>query len=539
MSNTLEQLILENQRLMSKVASLEEERDALIKAIDELQVERYLLKEELGKFKAYLFRAKRERNVLPSTDVQLKMFVEEFREEEQKAAAKAKAAAEKEKEAKKKKQPKKSRKGITRIPIPEYLERETIIIEPDGVDTSKLTKIGEDITETLAFRQAKLYVKRIVRPKYADKTDEDKGIKQANVPARIVPKGNIDDSFIIQMLIEKVQFHIPVHRFVRKIKEQHIDFVKENNTNNWFHKAAELLLPLYYLFMKTLLAQNYLQIDESPIQVINKNKKGASVKSYMWVFFAPQQNALVYHHDPTRSAGAIEEYVANFKGFIQADGYSVYESLNKKYPDFELTHCLAHARRKFFEAKESDPTEAQYFIDHCKALYAIERKAREDKMTPQERHALRQEKAVPILKKLKTWLTQKKEDPTIIPNSLIYKAINYTHKRWDGLSAYAHKGNGILEIDNNLVENSIRPLALGRRNYLFAGSNTAARNLAVLYSFVGTCLKRGINTTAYLNWLFQKVINQKITPDAINWLPHNVKPEMFNAYNTQQKEEQK
>ena len=531
---------LEIKHLKQQIKQLKQlEIKHLKQQIQQLKQRNFILTEQLNKSQAYIFAPKRERNIDSGNKntMQLTLFVDEFAladkekqqaiiEQEQEKETQKKQQAEKKKQHNKKKNKSTPKKGI-RKPLPPHLEREKIFIEPKGINTEQYVQIGVDITEILSYRRADMYVKQIIRPKYAKKQSPQTGIKQAPIPPRIIPRGMVDNSLVIVMIIDKIQYHIPLHRFIKKLKEQYVDCVKGNNAYNWFHAAAELLLPLYHLLRKDLLAQNYLQFDESPIQVINKNKINASTKTYMWVINSPQQDALLYHHDPSRGGDAIKDMVKSLKGFLQCDGYSAYTSLSKQIPTFTLVYCHAHARRKFVDALASEPQQAQYVIDKYKQLYAIERQAREQNMSPIQRHELRQQKSIPILDELGKWLAKKVNDPTIIPKSLFYKAIHYAHKRWEGLCLYAKEEKGILEIDNNLVENSIRPLALGRKNYLFAKSNTNARNLAILYSFIGTCVKRGINTNAYLTWVFEKVCNEKITDKSIDWLPHKVDPSLF------------
>ena len=219
-----------------------------------------------------------------------------------------------------------------------------------------------------------------------------------------------------------------------------------------------------------------------------------------------------------------DRILSDYSGTLQTDGYSVYKEIGGRN-GIRLIHCMAHARRKFFDAKENEPVLSDYVLGIMKRLYEIERKAREEKMNPEQRLSLRTREAIPILDELKKWLLEKTADRNILPKSMIRKAIDYSLNLWEGLYAYALDGR--LEIENNLVENTIRPLALGRKNYLFAGSHDAAQNLAVLYSIVGTCEKNNINTFKYLDWLLRKVANEKVTDQAVNWLPHRVDSELF------------
>jgi len=338
-----------------------------------------------------------------------------------------------------------------------------------------------------------------------------------------VAGGMVDESLIAQIIVEKIQFHTPVHRFVKKMKQAGVDFIKANNLHNWFHAGAHSLLPLYHLLIEDILTQGYIQGDETPIPVLSKNKPGATHRGYMWAFYSPQTRAVAFNYDPSRSTQAAQVMLDDFSGILQTDGYTVYETIAKRQ-DIELIYCMAHARRKFFDAQQTNSGLAQYFLSRLQVLYEIERQAREEKYSFDQRLKLRQDKAIPILKELEQWLIEQHADRTLLPKSLIRKAINYSLSRWKGLMAYAH--NGRLEIDNNLVENTIRPIALGRKNYMFAGSHDAAQNLAVLYSIVGTCEKNNINAHQYLCWALRKVATTKITPQAVNWLPHRIDPQI-------------
>jgi len=327
-----------------------------------------------------------------------------------------------------------------------------------------------------------------------------------------------------QIINEKIQFHTPIYRFSKKLKQAGVDFIKENNLHNWFHTGAESLSPLYDLLVKDILAQGYVQADETRITVLAKNKKNAAHRGQMWAFLAPTIMAVAFNYEPSRSTESAKVILDDFSGKLQTDGYSVYETIAKR-SDIDLSYCMAHARRKFYDVKETDPDLANYFLEKVQVLYQIEEHCRTQNLSFQQRFEIRQKKAIPILKELQKWLTNQYADQNLIPKSLIRKAINYCLSRWKGLSAYAHDGQ--LEIDNNLVENTIRPIALGRKNFLFAGSHQAAQNLAVLYSIVGTCLKNNINAYQYLHWILKKVAGNKITPEAVEWLPHRIDPEVL------------
>ena len=483
-----------------------------------LKEENFLLKAELAQLKKLLFGARRERFISPDQANQGLLFEsqDEFREEEEEAETEVKTI--------KKKKP---RPAVQRNTFPVGLRREEQVIDPAGVDVESMVRIGEDVTELLAYVPADLYVKRIIRPRYVDKTDEDRGVVQASIPPRLIPKGMVDESLVAQIIVEKILFHTPVHRFRKKLKQAGVDFISENNLHNWLHSAAHNLLPLYYLLHEDLLRQSYNQADETRIPVLSKNKPGATHQGYFWVLNNPKLKAVLFQYDPSRSTKAGRALLEGFTGILQSDGYSVYEAVESKQ-GIQLIHCMAHARRKFVEAQNTDPPRAGYFLEQVQKLYLIERQARQQNLDDPQRLLLRQQEAIPILEDLGLWLEEQYTTSGVLPQSPIGKALAYTLRRWKGLCAYAH--NGALEIDNNLVENTIRPVALGRKNYLFAGSDDAAQNLACLYSIVGTCDLHGLNAQRYLTWLLCQVAQNKVTPNAINWLPHRLDQHLLNTF---------
>lgn len=485
----------------------------------ELKQEIFLLKQELAQLKKLIFGAKRERFVAEQDPNQGLLFETEKAEEEPVVEV-----VEKQEGSPKKK---KRKKGIKRNTFPEHLTRQSEVIEAPGVDLETTIKIGEDITEILAYNPGSIHVKQIIRPRRVEKGNEDAGVQQANIPARLIPKGMVDESLIAHLIVEKILFHTPVYRFRKKLKQAGITFISEQNLYHWFHSAAAQLMPLYHLFKADLVAQNYLQCDETRIQVLSKNKPGASARGQMWVMNQPQLQAVLFEYHPSRAAHAAKELLDGFQGTLQVDGYASYESI-EQIMDIVLVFCMAHARRKFFDAKNTDPPRAEHFLQRVQQLYKIEEKARKDQLNQEQRRALRQEKALPILDELGQWLKDQLVNHEVLPQSPIGKAIAYSLKRWKGLSAYAHDGQ--LEIDNNLVENRIRPIALGRKNYLFAGSDEYAEHLACLYSIIGTADKYGLNMQRYMEWLLRQVAANKITPDTIEWLPHRMSEQRLKEF---------
>ena len=360
-----------------------------------LKQENFVLKAENAQLKKLLFGAKRERFIAAQDAAQGSLFEDQS----------APDPPEQKEVVSKTKKKKKRVKAIKRNIFPAKLRRETEVIEPQGIDHEQMVKIGQDITEILAYVPADFYVKQIIRPRLAHKADEDQGILQANIPDRLIPKGMVDESVIAQIAVEKILYHTPVHRFHKKLKQAGIDFISHANLYNWFHAGAAHLVPVYDLLKADLLAQPYIQVDETRIQVLSKNKPGASHRGQMWVMHSPKHRAVTFQYDPARSGAAAKSILKGFEGTLQADGYTVYDQLNRD-PAIHLVHCMAHARRKFVDAQNTDPPHAAYFLQRVQQLYQIERQARQQNLDNDQRLHLRKQEAVPLLEELGQWLTQ-------------------------------------------------------------------------------------------------------------------------------------
>jgi hypothetical protein len=236
----------------------------------------------------------------------------------------------------------------------------------------------------------------------------------------------------------------------------------------------------------------------------------------MWVYHGPADKLVLYDYRQGRDSSGIKDMLKNYAGIIQCDGYGVYENLVAQHPHIMLVYCMAHARRKFVDALKDDKEKATYVLGKMQVLYVLEELMRQQGLDWQQRTELRKEKAVPILEELGTWL--KVQIMLVRPASPLGKAIAYAQARWAGLSAYALHGQ--IEIDNNLVENAIRPLAIGRKNYLFTGSHKAAEMTAAMYSFMATCKKNGVNEFEWLKDVLERLPSHK-QKDLYQLLPNN------------------
>ena len=383
-----------------------------------------------------------------------------------------------------------------RMKLPANLPREKVVIEPVE-DVSGWRKIGEEITEELDRIPGKLFVRQIVRPKYAKPNGE--GVVIADLPTRPIEKGIAGPGLLAQIIIDKYTDHLPVHRQIQRFEREGIK-LSASTLTDWIGATCTLLDPLYEVLRKQVLSSDYLQADETPIKVLDKDKKGTTHRGYHWVYHAPQERLVLFDYREGRGREGPGECLKDFKGHLQTDGYIVYEDFDEK-PGITLLHCMAHARRKFDEAKDNDLIRASHVLTEMQKLYALERQGKENELSADELYGLRQREAGPILDGLKEWMLENYKD--VLPQSAIGQGIFYSLQRWDKLSIYTTDGR--LRIDNNLVENAIRPVAIGRKNYLFAGSHNGARRAAMLYSFLGTCKMNHVNPFDWLKDVLIKI----------------------------------
>ncbi len=294
---------------------------------------------------------------------------------------------------------------------------------------------------------------------------------------------------------------LPLYRQI-KIFERLGIHLAASTVSDAIAATCRLLEPLYKSLKQEVLANKYLQADETGIRVQDRDKPGACHSGFFWAYHTPVTKLVLFDYQKTHSAEAAATILTGFQGVLQTDGLAVYNTLFKDNPNVTLAACMAHVRRKFDEAVGYDAVRAKYVVGEIAKLYGIEKKIRENpNLTELEICQLRLLEASPVLDKLKSYLL--KEYGNVLPSSPIGKAIAYTLKLWDKLTVYLYHGH--LQIDNNGVENVIRPIALGRKNYLFAGSHSAAQNAAMLYSFLGSCQRSNLNPHEWLSDVLEKL----------------------------------
>lgn len=402
-----------------------------------------------------------------------------------------------------------------RMKLPDHLPREQVVIEPQE-DTSDCKKIGEEITEELEYVPGKLFVRQYVRPKYARPLGE--GVVIGDLPGRPIEKGMAGPGLLAQVAVDKFVDHIPLWRQRQRYLREGLE-IPYSTISGWWSGTCELITPVGEAHNRTVLNSDYLLADESPIKVQDRDKQGKTHRGFYWVYRDPLRRLVLFDYRKGRGREGPEDCLKDFTGYLQTDGWHIYEELFGKRQGVTLLHCWAHARRKFDEALGNDRKRAEWAMAEIQKLYAIERTAREEALSEEAVLALRQEKSVPVLSRLKEWMLR--EYAGVLPESKIGKAINYSLQRWDRLCLYTT--NGKLQIDNNLVENDIRPVAVGRKNYMFAGSHQAAKHAAMMYSLFGTCKLHKINPFEWLRDVLIRIPTHPINKiDEL--LPHNWKP---------------
>jgi transposase len=406
-----------------------------------------------------------------------------------------------------------------RLPLPAHLPVEEVEIHPQG-DLAGMVCIGKEITEELDCVPARFFIRRYIRYKYAPKgQDQQAGILMADLPERVIEKGIAGAGLLASILVDKYVDHLPLYRQVQRFARNKIP-IAASTLEGWVKQGLDRLEPLYEHLVEDTKTQGYLQVDETPIRVLDSDKPGASHRGFYWVYHNPINKTVLFDYHPSRGMEGPGRMLTGFKGYLQTDGYGVYSRLASQ---LEVTHlaCWAHARREFERAQENDPTRSAIALGLIQQLYGIEAQAREGGLSPDQRKELRLEKSFPILNELGKWISQ--EFKYSLPKSQLGKALHYTIQRWGALHAYLQ--DGLLEIDNNLVENAIRPVALGRKNYLFAGSHAAAQRAAMLYSFLAICKKHEVDPFAWLKYTLEHTM---IIPykEIRNLYPQNFKTNM-------------
>lgn len=419
----------------------------------------------------------------------------------------------------------KNHKKTGRKPLPKNLPRIQMIYDISADEKNcecgcQLSKIGEEISEQLDYVPARLQVIEHIRYKYACKGCEET-VRCAAVPLKPIPKANATAGLLSHILISKFEDHLPLYRQSNMWERLGID-ISRSTMSNWVMACGDLLNPLVELLRKDIVSKDYVASDETPLRVINSTTD----TSYMWVHIGGERErrAIVYDYNPNRSGACASEFLKGFKGYHQCDAYGGYNKLHSLEYIIWVA-CWAHARRKFYDIIKLVKTAgvAHKIIHLIRKLYAIEREALDKKLSYKEMYKLRQEKAVPILAEIKEILEDYKDK--VPPKSALGGAIAYSLNHWQGLNAYLLDGR--IRIDNNDSERTIKPFAVGRKNWMFCVTTNGAKASANIYSIIQTCKANQINTYAYLRYVLQNIMTAKTEAELRALLPYNVEKQLL------------
>jgi transposase len=353
-------------------------------------------------------------------------------------------------------------------------------------------------TERFEYVPAKIVRHQIQRPKLACPCGQGT-VTIAPLPPTVVERGYPGPGLVSQVILSKYADHQPLYRQQEQFGRLGVNFPRQMLCH-WVEKGAFLLQSLVVEMKAQLLQGDYLQVDETPVRVMDPEVKGKCATGYLWLAGRPQGDVIFEFH-PGRGKEYAQKLLGDFKGYLQRDGYGVYGALAQERPQLVGCGCWAHARRKFVEAWEMGDPQAEWPVLQIRKLYWLEKRAREEALTAEQRWTMRREIAPPLLEELKEWM--QKLQPSLLPQSPLGKAIRYTLAEWEPLKGYLQDGR--IEIDNNLTENAVRPACLGKKNYLFIGHPDAGWMSATIYSIIVSCRRHGIDPWIYVKDMMERL----------------------------------
>ncbi len=404
--------------------------------------------------------------------------------------------------------------------LPENLPVIEEVIDPEEVKEApeQWRCIGSEVSEQLDYEPARFLRRRLVRRKYVSRLNPQDAPVIAKLPPMLQERCTVAPGLLAQVIVSKYVDHLPLYRQEQIYWTRQRVWLPRQNLARWMGMVADWLKPIYQCIRTGVMAGGYVQVDETPVRYLAPGN-GKTKTGYFWTTSRPSGD-VVYQWETSRAAACLDHVLpVDFKGTVQCDGYSAYPSFARRKEQIQLAACWAHARRKFYEAREQDPLIAGWLLHQISHLYRLERKLRDDRSGPQLRAAVRVHHARPVYQRLHRVLTRLKIKRRYLPRSRMGLAIEYTLNLWSLLGVYLNDGR--LEIDQNLVENAIRPTALGKKNWLFIGEADAGERSAILYTIVECCRRRGIDPYAYLHHVLTRL------PHATNWQIADLTPEAW------------
>jgi transposase len=403
--------------------------------------------------------------------------------------------------------------------LPEHLPVVEEVLDPEPVKAQpeQWRLIGQEISEQLDYEPGRFLRRRVVRRKYVHKTNPDCAPLLAPLPERLLDRSLPAPGLLAHIVVGKYCDHLPLYRQEQIYQQRYGVNLPRQSLTRWVELAAQWLKPIYEQIRTGVMGGGYVQVDETPVDYLEPGN-GKTKQGYLWTCSRPGGDVF-YRWETSRATACLDNIIpVDFQGKLQCDGYAAYRSFANSRKGIELAGCWAHVRRKFFEAQEQSPRLAGWLLSQIQQLYRVEARLREQQAGPQLRAAIRASESKPVVQRLERALIRLKSSGRHLPQSLLGSAMDYALGQWRTLDVYL--ADGRVEIDNNLVENAIRPTALGKKNWLFMGDADAGERGAIIYTVIETCRRRGLDPYAYLKDVLTRLPNMtnhqipSVTPGA-------------------------
>jgi len=491
--------------LQTQINRLQEQVASLQQALEQSRRENTVLRQKLDALARRFFGKKSEQLNAAQLELLLQGLVEEVVSEEKKEPPARPA-------------PRAASSSSQRIRTPDHLEVVRQVIEPELVlaEPDRWKKIGEEVSRRLDYQPGQFFWQETVRPKYVRADQRTLPPVIAPAPAQVADHSLAAPGLLAQILVGKYCDHLPFYRQEQIFRQRHGVFISRQQMVQWTAQSVRLLSAISDFLKKQLRQSGYVQVDETPVRYQDPDLPGRCGQGYLWVASAPGQE-VVYEWHASRAAACLDSLLGpGYQGKLQSDGYSAYPAYVKNKA-VELFGCWAHARRGFFEAQEQAPQVAGWFLNQIGQMYGWEKRLRQTRAGPALRQAHRRSHSRMVVERCHRALLRLR--PGYLPQSPMGQAISYALNQWPTLVRFLDHGK--VEIDNNLVENAIRPTAVGKKNWLFFGSEEAGQRSAVIYTLIENCRRHGVEPYTYLKDVLERLpttTNQEagqLTP--LNW----------------------
>ena len=499
---------MSNAALPNEIQSLREQNVALRQSLEAARIENTLLRQKLDALARRIFGKKSEQLDAAQLQLLLSGLTQSMVEPAPQPSLLPVAPA-----------ARRARTNPQRLRVPDDLEVVREVIEPDLVlvQPGPWKCIGQEVSRLLDYQPGRFFWRETVRPKYVRAQQRELPPVVAPAPVRVADRCLAAPGLLAHLLVTKYADHVPFYRLQMIFWQRHGVFIARQQMVLWTGQCVLLLEAIVVCIKAEVRQSDYVQVDETPVRYLDPELPGRCGQGYLWTALVPGQ-AMIYEWHASRAADCLDSLLGkDFKGKLQCDGYSAYPAFAKDKAGVKLFGCLAHLRRGFFEGKEQAPQVAGWILNQIGILYGWEEQLRQSRAGPGEREALRASHSRMVMQRLRRALD--KLAPGYLPKSPMGQAISYALNQWPALERFLEHGE--VEIDNNLVENAIRPTAIGKKNWLFFGSDEAGRRNAVVYTLIQNCRMHGVEPHAYLKDVLERLpgaTNQdvdQLTP--LNW----------------------